>query len=135
MASDPTQRRLAAILHADVVGYSRLMAEDEAATIRTLESYRTEVTNLVSDHRGRVADFTGDDFLAEFPTALEAVEAAVEIQRARTGSVSRSRTWGSRRSRTFPGPCECMPWSWEQQPRGSLLVPDAERHRELRRLR
>ena len=81
MASQGLERKLAAILHADVVAYSRLMAEDEAATIRTLASYRTEVTNLVSDHRGRVADFTGDNFLAEFPTTVDAVEAAVEIQR------------------------------------------------------
>ena len=81
MASARTERKLAAILSADVVGYSRLMAEDEAATIRTLESYRDQVSNLVSEHRGRVADFTGDNFLAEFPTALDAVEAAVEIQR------------------------------------------------------
>ncbi len=51
------------------------------ATIRTLESYRDQVSSLVSEHRGRVADFTGDNFLAEFPTALDAVEAAVEIQR------------------------------------------------------
>jgi TolB-like protein/class 3 adenylate cyclase len=74
-------RRLAAILSADVVGYSRLMAEDEAATVRTLTAYRKEIQGLVADHRGRVVDATGDNLLAEFPTALDAVECAVEIQR------------------------------------------------------
>jgi adenylate cyclase len=74
-------RRLAAILSADVVGYSRLMAEDEAATVWTLTAYRKEIQGLVGDHRGRVVDATGDDLLAEFPTALDAVECAVEIQR------------------------------------------------------
>ena len=68
-----TERRLAAILSADVVGYSRLMAEDEDETVRRLTAYRTEITNLVTEHRGRVVDFTGDNFLAEFPTATNAV--------------------------------------------------------------
>ncbi len=77
----PVERKLAAILHADVVGYSRLMADDEAATIRTIAAYRTETENLVAEHCGRVVDNPGDEFLAEFPTALDAVEAAVEIQR------------------------------------------------------
>ena len=76
-----TERKLAAILSADVVGYSRLMAEDEAATVRTLTAYREQIGTLVREHRGRVVDFTGDNFLAEFPTATDAVEAAAEIQR------------------------------------------------------
>jgi adenylate cyclase len=75
------ERKLAAILSADVAGYSRLMAEDESETVRRLGAYRTEVTHLVADHRGRLVDFTGDNFLAEFPTATDAVEAAAEIQR------------------------------------------------------
>jgi adenylate cyclase len=80
MTPAPANRRLAAILSADVVGYSRLMAEDEAATVRTLTDYREEVGMLVRQHRGRVVDFTGDNFLAEFPTATDAVSCAVEIQ-------------------------------------------------------
>ena len=76
-----TERKLAAILSADVVGYSRLMAEDEAATVRTLTAYREQIGALVREHRGRLVDFTGDNFLAEFPTATDAVEAAAEIQR------------------------------------------------------
>jgi adenylate cyclase len=74
-------RKLAAILSADVAGYSRLMAEDEEGTIRTLSKYRDEVGILVPSHRGRLVDFTGDEFLAEFPSALEAVRCAAEIQR------------------------------------------------------
>ena len=81
MAGDGVERRLAAILHADVVGYSRLMAEDEVATVRTLTAYRHEIEGLVGDHRGRLVDATGDDLLVEFPSASEAVRAAVEIQR------------------------------------------------------
>jgi len=74
------ERRLAAILSADVVGYSRLMAENEAATVRTLQDYREEIGLLVAQHRGRVVDTAGDSLLAEFPTATEAVGCAVEIQ-------------------------------------------------------
>jgi adenylate cyclase len=81
MAPPAQERKLAAILSADVVGYSRLMAEDESETVRRLGAYRTEITNLVGEHRGRLVDFTGDNFLAEFPTALDAVECAVEVQR------------------------------------------------------
>ncbi len=75
------ERKLAAILSADVVGYSRLMAEDEAATVRTLRAYREQIGVLIGEHRGRLADFSGDNFLAEFPTARDAVECAIEIQR------------------------------------------------------
>jgi adenylate cyclase len=88
------ERKLAAILSADVVGYSRLMAEDEAATIRTLHAYREEIAMLVRQHRGRVVDSPGDNVLAEFPTALDAVRCAVEIQgvlRARNASLPAER--------------------------------------------
>ncbi len=77
----PTERKLAAILSADVVGYSRLIAEDEAATVRTLRTYREQIGALIGEHRGRLADFSGDNFLAEVPTALDAVGCAIEIQR------------------------------------------------------
>jgi adenylate cyclase len=73
--------KLAAILSADVVGYSRLMAEDQDATVRTVTAYREEVELLVRQHQGRLVDFTGDEFLAEFPTAFESVRCAVEIQK------------------------------------------------------
>ncbi|MBW1686872.1 MAG: adenylate/guanylate cyclase domain-containing protein, partial [Deltaproteobacteria bacterium] len=79
--SDGIERRLAAILCVDAVGYSRLMAEDEVATVRTLEAYREEMAALVRQHHGRVVDSPGDNLLAEFPSATEAVGCAVELQR------------------------------------------------------
>ena len=88
------ERRLSAILSADAVGYTRLMAADEAATVRTIKAYRTEISNLVGEHRGRIVDATGDNALAEFPTALDAVEAAIEIQQvleARNGRLPSDR--------------------------------------------
>src|SRR5215475_689124 len=75
------ERKLAAILSADVQGYSRLMGEDEEATIRTLTTYRELMTSLIQQHRGRVVDSPGDNLLAEFASAVEAVQAAVAIQR------------------------------------------------------
>jgi adenylate cyclase len=89
-----TERKLLAILSADVVGYSRLMADDEGATVRTVSSYREQVATLIGESRGRLADFTGDNFLAEFPTATEAVQSAAEIQRviaARNAAVPEQR--------------------------------------------
>ena len=81
MASEGTEHRLAAVLIADVVGYARLMAGDEDATVRTVTAYREEIELHVRQHRGRLVDFTGDAFLAEFPSALYAVQCGVEIQR------------------------------------------------------
>ena len=75
------ERHLAAILSADVAGYSRLMAEDEQGTIQTITAYRSLVSSLVGDHHGRVVDSPGDNLLAEFPNALDAVQCAVEVQR------------------------------------------------------
>jgi adenylate cyclase len=80
MPADLIERKLAAILSADVVGYSRLMAEDEAGTVQTLTAYRDEIALLIQQHRGRVVDAPGDNILAEFPTATDAVGCAVEIQ-------------------------------------------------------
>lgn len=73
-------RRLTAILSADVKGYSRLMGEDEVATVRTLTAYREVIVSLVSQHRGRVVDMPGDNLLAEFASVVDAVQCAVEIQ-------------------------------------------------------
>jgi class 3 adenylate cyclase/Tfp pilus assembly protein PilF len=82
MSGDQTmERRLAAILSADVKSYSRLMGEDEAATIQTLTAYREVLATLIPQHRGRVVDAVGDNLLAEFPSVVQAVECAVAIQR------------------------------------------------------
>src|SRR5215471_8574784 len=74
-------RKLAAILSADVAEYSRLMGEDEEATIRTVSAYRDVIATLVQQHRGRVVDAPGDNLLAEFASVLDAVQCAVAIQR------------------------------------------------------
>jgi TolB-like protein/class 3 adenylate cyclase len=81
MATEGFKRKLTAILSADVVGYSRLMGNDEETTIRTLNDYRTAISNLVKHHRGRVVDTTGDNLMAEFASAVDAVKCSVEIQR------------------------------------------------------
>jgi adenylate cyclase len=72
MAPQGVERRLAAIFSADAVGYSRLMAEDEADTIRVVTSFRKVIAGLATEHRGRIVDSPGDNVLAEFPTALDA---------------------------------------------------------------
>lgn len=75
------ERRLAAILAADVAGYSRLMERDEAATLAMLKACREAIAGLVARHRGRVVSASGDGVLAEFPSVVNAVECAVRIQR------------------------------------------------------
>jgi DNA-binding winged helix-turn-helix (wHTH) protein len=75
------ERKLVAILSADVKGYSRLMGEDEVATIRTLTAYREVMTTLIQQHRGRVVDAPGDNLLAEFASVVDAVQGAVEVQK------------------------------------------------------
>jgi class 3 adenylate cyclase/protein-S-isoprenylcysteine O-methyltransferase Ste14 len=80
--SDAVVHRLTAILSSDAVGYSRLLAEDEVATVRTLQLHRENTAELVRQHRGRVVDSPGDNLLAEFPSALDAARCAVDIQRA-----------------------------------------------------
>ena len=83
MADDRVQRRLAAILVADVVGYSRLMGEDEGGTLAALKTLRREVFDPKSEQfSGRVFKNTGDGALAEFPSAVDAVLSALEVQRA-----------------------------------------------------
>ncbi len=80
MSDEQTHRKLAAILSADVKGYSLLMAEDEAATIETLTEHRRLMSELIVSTGGRVVDSPGDNLLAEFRSALAAVTAAVAIQ-------------------------------------------------------
>jgi adenylate cyclase len=80
MAKEGFRRKLAAILSMDVKGYSRLMGDDEAATVRTITAYREVVSTLVADHSGRVVDAPGDNILAEFRSVVDAVQCAIEIQ-------------------------------------------------------
>ena len=80
MAEEGFRRKLTAILSADVEGYSRLMGEDEDATIRTLTAYRELMSTLIQKQHGRVVDSPGDNLLAEFLSVVDAVRCAVEIQ-------------------------------------------------------
>jgi adenylate cyclase len=75
------KRKLSAILSADVKGYSRLMGEDELATVRTLEAYREMIVEVIRNFGGRVVDSPGDNVLAEFASVVDAVESAVDIQK------------------------------------------------------
>jgi adenylate cyclase len=88
------RRKLIAILSADVKGYSRLMGEDDEATVRTLTAYREVISVVIQKHRGRVVDSPGDNILAEFASVVDAVRSAVEMQeelRIRNAELSEDR--------------------------------------------
>jgi len=94
MTTEGFRRKLTAILSADVKGYSRLMGEDEAATVRTLTAYQEVMSTLIQHHHGRVVDSPGDNLLAEFPSVVDGVQCAVEIQqvlRARNAQLPEDR--------------------------------------------
>jgi adenylate cyclase len=80
MTMEGVKRKLTAILSADVKGYSRLMREDEVATVDTLKAYREAMSALIQKYRGRVVDTPGDNLLAEFGSVVDAVQCAVEVQ-------------------------------------------------------
>ena len=81
MDERPVDRKLAAILSADVEGYSRLMGDDEVATVRAITEYRAVIASMVAARGGRVVDAPGDNVLAEFASVVDAVQSAVDIQR------------------------------------------------------
>ena len=81
MEPQGVERKLAAVLSADVAGYSRLMGIDEEATLKTLTEYRTAMSELIAGHGGRIVGTAGDSVLAEFASAIEAVRCGIEIQR------------------------------------------------------
>ena len=83
MTDERVQRRLAAILAADVVGYSRLMEADEEGTLARMKTLRKDVIDpKIAEYSGRIFKTTGDGILAEFPSAVDAVRHAVDVQRA-----------------------------------------------------
>src|SRR5215467_8071795 len=82
--SEPMERKLVAIVCADVAGYSRLMGQDEEATLATLTAYRKIIDSMIERHRGRFVNSAGDSVLAEFASIVNAVEAAIDIQNALT---------------------------------------------------
>src|SRR5262249_27318784 len=77
-----TERRLVAIFAADIEGYSRLMGADEVGTLQDLTQRRGILDGLIASHRGRIANTAGDSVLAEFGSAVDAVQCAVEAQAA-----------------------------------------------------
>ena len=82
MATEHVERRLTAILAADIAGYSRLMGKDEEGTLARLKAHRRVlVDRKINEHRGRIVKTTGDGMLVEFASVVEAVRCAVEIQR------------------------------------------------------
>ncbi len=81
MNEKQAKRKLAAILSADVKGYSRLMEDDEEATVRTITGYREVMTGLIEGQNGKVVDAKGDNLLAEFPSVVDAVRCAVKVQK------------------------------------------------------
>ncbi len=106
------ERRLAAILAADVVGYSRLMEADEEATLATLSAYRRVIDGLVADHRGRVFGSAGDSVIAEFASPVEA--------RRRTGAkCGKALGRVDDAQNSWPGPSKL----------GAVPLPDAVRFR------
>ena len=80
MTDERANRKMSAILSADVKGYSRLMSMDEEGTVKALNDCRDIIARCVHDHRGRVVDSPGDNVLAEFVSTVEAVKCAVKIQ-------------------------------------------------------
>src|SRR5512137_1433013 len=81
MATEGFKRKLAAVFSADVAGYSRLMGDDEAATLTTLETYKQVMFVLIRQHRGRVVASPGDNVLAEFASVVDAVQCGVAVQK------------------------------------------------------
>jgi adenylate cyclase len=80
MSMQDFKRKLTAVFSADVAGYSRLMGDDEAATVKTLEAYKQVMFSLIKQHRGRVVDSPGDNLLAEFASVVDAVQCAMAVQ-------------------------------------------------------
>jgi adenylate cyclase len=94
MTQEGFKRKLTAILSADVVGYSRLMGEDEDTTVQTLTTYRDAISSLIKDHKGRVVDSPGDNILAEFVSVVNSLRCAWDVQqeiKSRNADLSENR--------------------------------------------
>ena len=88
MTTEHVERRLTAILAADIAGYSRMMGNDEEGTLAQLKEHRRAlVDRKINEHRGRIVKTTGDGMLVEFASVVEAVRCAVEVQRGMGHSI------------------------------------------------
>jgi len=86
LASERVARRLTAVLAADVAGYSRLMGADEEGTLAQLKAHRRALMDpKIAEHRGRIVKTTGDGILIEFPSVVDAVRCALDVQRGMNG--------------------------------------------------
>ena len=81
MAPEGFKRKQTSIFSADAVGYSRLMGDDEAATVRAITEYRNVISTLIKQHNGTVIDSPGDNLLAEFVSVVDAVQCAIAVQK------------------------------------------------------
>jgi adenylate cyclase len=81
MSTQDFKRKLTAVFSADVVGYSRMMGQDEAETVKTLEIYKGVMFTLIRQHRGRVIDSPGDNLLADFASVLDAMQCGLAVQK------------------------------------------------------
>jgi class 3 adenylate cyclase len=103
MAEPRVERRLAAILAADVAGYTRLMGADEEDTLRRLKAHRSELVDpKITEYRGRIVKTTGDGILVEFVSVVDAVRCAVDIQRGMQSARSIRRLLGHRAALLLP---------------------------------
>ena len=93
MADEGFKRKFAAILSADVEGYSRLMEDNEEATVRTLTIFRNSIADLIQQDRGRLLDSTGVNIPAEFTSVVDSVNCAVENQRGLQGCLCSHPDW------------------------------------------
>ena len=130
MGEERVERRLAAILAADVVGYSRLMGQDEAGTLARLRGHRRELIDpSIVEHKGRIVKTTGDGILIEFPSVVEAVASAVAVQRGWPSATQRRRrtsrsysalgsisATSSLRTTTFSATTSMSPRAWRCSP-------------------
>src|SRR5580700_5011510 len=82
LEANRVERKLSASFAADVEGYSRLMGRDEVGTLRTLTAYRVIIDRLIASHRGRIFNTAGDSLVADFASAVDAVQCAVAVQEA-----------------------------------------------------
>ena len=95
----PIQRRLAAILAADIAGYSRLMHEDESATVRDLKGHQSVILPLIGRHGGRIIDTAGDGIMAEFPSVTGATAKSLPFEGPSPTAISAR--WRSRADQSF----------------------------------
>ncbi len=102
MEAHSVERKLAAIFAADVEGYSRLMGQNEVGTLRALTAYRVITDRLIATHRGRIFNTAGDSLVADFASAVDAVQCAVEVQEA----------IAKENSLDFPGAAPVLKLSW-----------------------